>query len=108
MAKINPIHTFQLEYCVPCNYRNLAIELADETLARWGALVKSFEFVPAGWGTFEVTLNGELIFSKWALGRHARSGELMQLISERVGPPLEDYVFDHAPEKVDEHGFPIH
>jgi selenoprotein W-related protein len=108
VPKIEPIHTIQLEYCVPCNYRNLAVEFADETLARWGSLIKSLEFVPTGWGTFEVILNGELIFSKWALGRHAKVGELMELIQERIGPPQEDYAYDHAPEKVDAQGFPVH
>jgi selenoprotein W-related protein len=107
VPKINPTHSFELEYCVPCNYRNEAVKFTDEVLARWGAVIKSFDIVPSGWGTFEVSLNGELIFSKWALGRFARDGELMQLIADRIGPPLDDYVFDHTPYNLDEKGFPI-
>jgi selenoprotein W-related protein len=34
-------------------------------------------------GTFDVTLDGELIFSKKQLGRHAQPGEVVRLIGER-------------------------
>jgi hypothetical protein len=36
-----------------------------------------------------VTLDGELIFSKAALGRHAREGEIAKLVRDRVGPEIE-------------------
>jgi len=34
---------------------------------------------------FEVTLDGELIFSKKKLGRHAEPGEVARLVRERLG-----------------------
>lgn len=34
-------------------------------------------------GVFEVTVEGELVFSKAALGRHAHDGEVLRLIAER-------------------------
>jgi predicted Rdx family selenoprotein len=42
--------------------------------------------VPSSKGRFEVTLDGELIFSKAALGRHAKAGEIAALVRERIGP----------------------
>ncbi len=36
-------------------------------------------------GVFEVTLNGELIYSKKALGRHAAPGEVMQVLRQKTG-----------------------
>lgn len=36
-------------------------------------------------GAFEVTLDGELVFSKLAEGRHAREGEVVRLLDERTG-----------------------
>ena len=36
-------------------------------------------------GAFEVTLDGETVFSKLALGRHARDGEVVGLIEEALG-----------------------
>jgi predicted Rdx family selenoprotein len=65
------------------------------------------ELLPSAWGTFEVTLDGELIYSKWARARHPRQGEVLRLVEERLGSPLDDWT-DHSPEKVDAQGFPIH
>ncbi|MCB9450525.1 MAG: hypothetical protein H6672_03750 [Anaerolineaceae bacterium] len=48
------------------------------------AFIRSWTMIPSSGGKFEVTLNGELIFSKKALGRHAESGEVHALIAEKV------------------------
>ena len=39
--------------------------------------------VPSGGGVFEVTVDGELVFSKKSLGRHANPGEVVALIAGR-------------------------
>ena len=44
--------------------------------------------MPASKGRFEVTLDGELIFSKAALGRHAEPGEVAAAARERMGPEI--------------------
>jgi len=36
-----------------------------------------------------VTVDGELVFSKAALGRHAEPGEVAALVRARLGPELE-------------------
>ena len=41
--------------------------------------------LPSGGGRFEVIVDGELIFSKKGLGRHAESGEVVDLIAEHTG-----------------------
>jgi selenoprotein W-related protein len=43
---------------------------------------------PSGGGRFEVTLDGELIFSKRALERHARPGEIHTRVQGRIGAPI--------------------
>ena len=45
-----------------------------------GAQIKLIE---ASGGLFEVTVDGELVFSKKELGRHAEPGEVLGLIRER-------------------------
>jgi len=40
---------------------------------------------PSGGGVFEVAVDGALVFSKKALGRHAQPGEIVRLIRERLG-----------------------
>jgi predicted Rdx family selenoprotein len=44
--------------------------------------------VPASKGRFEVTLDGELIFSKAALGRHAEPGEIAATARQKMGPEI--------------------
>ena len=34
-------------------------------------------------GVFEVTVDGDLVFSKMRIGRHADPGEVLQLIAKR-------------------------
>lgn len=41
------------------------------------------KLIPSGGGVFEVTVDGEPVFSKKALGRHAEPGEVLALIAER-------------------------
>lgn len=54
-------------------------------LEGWAPLFTTLELVPDTAGRFEVTLDGELIFSKAQLGRHAREGEVADLVRERIG-----------------------
>jgi hypothetical protein len=41
--------------------------------------------IPSGKGRFEVLLDGEPIFEKSKLGRHAKPGEIAGLIEARQG-----------------------
>jgi len=42
------------------------------------------ELIESSGGVFEVELDGDLVFSKRELGRHAEPGEVMGLIQERM------------------------
>jgi selenoprotein W-related protein len=46
-----------------------AVGLAEQVLNAYKNKVESFELIPSGGGVFEVTLDGELIFSKKAEAR---------------------------------------
>lgn len=54
----------------------------------WAPIITDLVLVPASKGRFEVTLDGELIFSKAALGRHAEPGEVTALVRDRIGPEV--------------------
>jgi selenoprotein W-related protein len=59
--------------------------LADKELE---AQIESLTLIPASGGKFEIIVNGDLIFSKKALGRHAEPGEVYQLVKGTNGPQL--------------------
>jgi|TARA_B100002003_G_scaffold47213_1_gene42502 selenoprotein W-related protein len=48
-------------------------------LDKYGINIKELTLIPSGGGVFEVIRNGELIFSKKALDRHADKGEVLAL-----------------------------
>jgi selenoprotein W-related protein len=48
----------------------------------------SVELLPSSKGRFEVSLDGDLIFSKATLGRHAEPGEVAGLLRGRIGPEV--------------------
>jgi len=66
-----------------------AVGLTDELLKGWAPIIEDIDLVPSSGGRFEVTLDGELIFSKAALKRHAKPGEVVALVRERIGPEIE-------------------
>ena len=43
------------------------------------------KLIESSGGMFEVTVDGELVFSKHVLGRHAAPGEVLRLIEQRQG-----------------------
>lgn len=42
----------------------------------------SISLIPSDSGRFEVTVNGKLLYSKLATGRHANPGEVAKLVKE--------------------------
>jgi selenoprotein W-related protein len=58
-------------------------------LTGWAPIISDIRLVPSSKGRFEVTIDGTLIFSKAALGRHAQPGEVARLVEAQVGPRIE-------------------
>ena len=46
--------------------------------------IQSLELLPSDGGRFEVRVNGDLVFSKKQLGRHAEAGEVMGIVRKLV------------------------
>jgi selenoprotein W-related protein len=51
-------------------------------------VLKQVSMLPSSGGRFEVKLDGELIFSKATLKRHANPGEIATLVESKLGPPI--------------------
>ena len=64
------------------------MSLAGELLDGWAPVMRAVELKSGDKGRFEVTLDGELIFSKAGLGRHAAKGEIKAAVERRLGQPL--------------------
>jgi selenoprotein W-related protein len=57
----------------------------DELLKHYEHLVETITLVPSDGGKFEVSVNGELIYSKLDTHRHAGPGEVLGLVRKMVG-----------------------
>jgi len=56
-----------------------------ELLKNFEDRIESVTVVPSDSGRFEVSLDGQLIYSKLETGRHAQPGEIVGLIQESLG-----------------------
>ena len=57
----------------------------DELLKNYEHVIETVMLVPSDGGKFEVSVNGNLIFSKKKLARHAEPGEVLGLVRNLVG-----------------------
>ncbi len=60
------------------------MSLTEELLKNYEHLIESFTLVPSDGGKFEVTVNGELLYSKLQMHRHAEPGEVLGLVRKMV------------------------
>ncbi|MGA8016280.1 MAG: Rdx family protein [Candidatus Dormiibacterota bacterium] len=80
-------HTVEVEFCVPCDLRPQALAVTKELVDDWSHQLREIRLLPSSGGRFEVSLDGELIFSKLRLDRTPEPGEIDRLIRERIGAP---------------------
>ena len=73
-----------IEYCVVCNYEPRAAALAAEIRNAYPQA--KARLIQAAGGVFEVEMDGRVLFSKKALGRHAAPGEVLTLIAQARPP----------------------
>lgn len=68
--------------------------MADEILTNYQHIIAQFTFITGSKGVFEFAVDGELLYSKKALNRHANPGEILELFKEYVGTDVEPYPRD--------------
>jgi selenoprotein W-related protein len=65
------------------------VSLAGALLGGWAPIMRAVELQSGSEGRFEISLDGELVFSKKQLGRFPKPGEIAGLFEKKLGPPLE-------------------
>jgi selenoprotein W-related protein len=60
------------------------VGLMGELLKNFEYVIESVTLIPSDDGRFEVSVNGELVYSKLALKRHAQAGEIVDIIFKMV------------------------
>jgi selenoprotein W-related protein len=60
------------------------VSLAQELLKDYEHVIEAVALIPSDEGRFEVSVNGELVYSKLLTKRHAEAGEILNIISKMV------------------------
>ena len=61
------------------------MSLTEELLKNLEHVIDEIILVPSEGGRFEVTVNGQLVYSKLEMHRHAEPGEVLGLVRKIVG-----------------------
>ena len=66
----------EIEYCAPCGYERIAIELTEKLLLEFKQRIDFLVLIPSSGERFEVTIDGKLVFSKLEKGRFPKYEEI--------------------------------
>ena len=73
-----------IEYCTAWGYLPRAVALAQNLLGQHKNNINKLILIPSSGGVFEVTLNGELVFSKKEVGRFPEENEVEDKMKELI------------------------
>jgi len=65
--------------------------MTEELLTEFESHIASWKLIPSKGGVYEFSLNGELLFSKKELGRHAEIDEIRKLLKAKVKGTAPDF-----------------
>jgi selenoprotein W-related protein len=67
------------------------VRAADDLLSNYQHVIDEHTLVTGSKGIFDVVVDGEMLYSKQATGRHAEPGEVLQLFRDRFAAEVTPY-----------------
>ncbi len=67
------------------------MSVVRDLLTNYQHVIADLQLTMGDKGIFDVTVDGELLYSKHQTGRHAEDGEVLKLFTELVGPDVRRY-----------------
>lgn len=64
---------------------------ASDLLTNYQHVIDTLSFTTGDKGVFDVTVDGELLYSKHETGRHAEPGEVLELFTEKHAGGVNRY-----------------
>ncbi len=64
---------------------------ATDLLKTYQHIIESLTLITGGSGIFDVTVNGDLLYSKGVTGRHAHPGEVLELFGAKYAQGVSPY-----------------
>jgi selenoprotein W-related protein len=60
-------------------------------MSNYQHIIDTFTFIMGTKGVFDLKVDGDLVFSKQSVGRHANDGEVLRLFRDYVGADVPTY-----------------
>jgi selenoprotein W-related protein len=76
----------EILYCTQCRWMLRAAWMAQELLTTFEQEIGSVALTPGAGGVFEITINGNPVWSRKETGRFPDIKELKQLVRDHVAP----------------------
>lgn len=67
------------------------MSVTRDLLTNYQHVIDELRLVMGSKGVFDVTVDGQTIYSKHETGRHAEPGEVLKLFTEYVGPDVKRF-----------------
>ncbi|MBT3248714.1 MAG: hypothetical protein HN361_07675 [Actinobacteria bacterium] len=67
------------------------MSVVNDLLSNYQHIITDLKLITGSKGVFDVTANGQMIYSKGQTGRHDEPGEVLGLFKELIGPEVSIY-----------------
>jgi selenoprotein W-related protein len=94
-------HSIEITYCVQCRWLLRASWMAQELLSTFDGDIAALTLKPGTGGVFDITLDGELLWSRKGEGRFPEITELKTKLRDRIDPARNLGHIDRARETRD-------
>ena len=81
---MTPAHKVKITYCAECGYEPQTLDLAKALMLEFGARLSSIELIPWEGGTFEVSVDGQLVHSMARNGGFPDSATIQEAVRTRL------------------------
>jgi len=77
-------HKVKITYCAECGYEPQTLDLARALMLEFGARLSCIELIPWEGGTFDVSVDGQLIHSMARDGGFPQAGAIKDAVRARL------------------------
>jgi selenoprotein W-related protein len=81
---VTAAHKVKITYCAECGYEPQTLDLVKTLMLEFGARLSSIELVPWEGGTFEVSVDGDLLHSMKRDGGFPKDAAIKEAVRARL------------------------
>jgi len=79
-------HALEIHYCTQCRWLLRASWMAQELLSTFDGDIEALTLKPGTGGIFDISVDGQVLWSRGAEGRFPEIAELKQKLRDRIDP----------------------